>query len=64
MPIYHGPDTILIGAVGVSEFEFTCAYCGASILVDDETSQLLLEDGCAVCGAYPDGEAFEPTAGE
>jgi hypothetical protein len=50
-------------ARGVTEFQFTCVHCGASMLVDEEVRRLLLADGCVICAAVPDEEAFEPING-
>jgi uncharacterized protein (DUF983 family) len=45
----------------VPDFEFTCPNCGERMLVDEETRVLLRDEGCAVCGDPPGGEAFAPT---
>lgn len=52
------------GAPGVPDYEFSCAECGASMLVDEGVRRLLAEDGCAVCGAMPPAEAFSPADGD
>lgn len=47
----------------MSDYEFSCANCDASMLVDEGARRLLVEDGCAVCGTVPTEEAFSPTDG-
>lgn len=44
----------------MAEYTFRCAACGETVLVDEGVRRLLVEQGCAVCGATTGGDAFEP----
>jgi hypothetical protein len=39
-------------------YVFTCASCSEEVVVDEDVRRLILEEGCAVCGAPATARAF------
>ncbi|MEF8877939.1 MAG: hypothetical protein V5A60_14600 [Haloarculaceae archaeon] len=48
------------GQTVATRYAFECPHCGERTVVDGPVRDLLVADGCAVCGRAVAEEAFDP----